>query len=298
VLILFINQTYKSLEIILVDDGSTDNSAQICDDYAEKDQRVIAVHQSNSGVSSARNKGIEICKGDYIAFIDSDDYVKADYLESLFDSVNKDGADISVCDYCIVSNEQKREHRLGKYGCFEIEDFLPEYLTLSVETDECWESFFSRAAVADNIFENFRVSEDSLFVFRCFLNAKKISIINKSLYCYRQNNDGTIRLADAAKRYEACITAEIMLDFCKANWQHNRYIPFANDRQAKYNFFVYFFAKNEKDSAIANKCKEYIVKNRRSLLSTKGVSTKVKCACATTLFGFWLTGFLYKLINR
>ncbi|HJA50079.1 MAG TPA: glycosyltransferase, partial [Candidatus Fusicatenibacter intestinipullorum] len=70
-----INQTYKNLEIILIDDGSTDNSGKICDEYAQKDERIIVIHKENGGVSSARNKGLDICIGDYISFIDSDDWI-------------------------------------------------------------------------------------------------------------------------------------------------------------------------------------------------------------------------------
>ena len=79
-----INQTYKNLEIILVDDGSTDKSPEICDKYAEKDSRIIVLHKENGGVSSSRNAGLDIFKGEYLSFVDSDDYVEPDYIEYLY----------------------------------------------------------------------------------------------------------------------------------------------------------------------------------------------------------------------
>lgn len=91
-------QTYKNLEIILVDDGSTDRSGEICDRYAEQDSRIRVVHQVNNGSSRARNAGLEICHGDYLGFIDGDDYVAPDMYRILLDNLRREDADISVCD--------------------------------------------------------------------------------------------------------------------------------------------------------------------------------------------------------
>ena len=84
-----INQSYKNLEIILVDDGSPDNCGKICDDYARKDERIKVIHKENGGLSDARNAGINIAKGKYITFIDSDDYIKYDYVEFLYNNIEK-----------------------------------------------------------------------------------------------------------------------------------------------------------------------------------------------------------------
>ena len=82
-----ISQTYGNLEIILVDDGSTDRSGKICDEFAEKDSRIVVIHQKNSGVSAARNRGLDVCKGDYISFVDSDDYYCTDLMESAMNAL-------------------------------------------------------------------------------------------------------------------------------------------------------------------------------------------------------------------
>ena len=93
-----VNQTYKNLEIILVDDGSTDNSGKICDEYALKDNRIKVMHKQNGGVSSARNVGLNIAKGKYIGFVDSDDYVENDMFEILHNLIIKNNVDISCCN--------------------------------------------------------------------------------------------------------------------------------------------------------------------------------------------------------
>ena len=92
-----LNQTYKNLEIILVDDGSKDNSGAICDEYAKRDNRIIVVHQKNSGVSKARNLGMSMATGDYIGFIDSDDTIEANMYEVLLKNAIESGAEISYC---------------------------------------------------------------------------------------------------------------------------------------------------------------------------------------------------------
>ena len=94
-----INQTYTNLEIILVDDGSPDNCPAICDDYASKDSRIKVIHKENGGQSSARNAGIKIAKGEYISFIDSDDYVSPVYIEQLYSTLKRSGAGLSCCTY-------------------------------------------------------------------------------------------------------------------------------------------------------------------------------------------------------
>lgn len=93
-----LNQTYANIEIILVDDGSPDRCGEICDEYAQKDNRVIVIHQQNAGLSAARNAGIRLATGKYICFIDSDDYVSPDYCQTLFELLNGTSFDYSVCD--------------------------------------------------------------------------------------------------------------------------------------------------------------------------------------------------------
>ena len=104
-----INQTYKNLEIILVDDGSKDNSPQICDEYAVKDKRIVVIHKSNGGLSDARNAGIEIAKGKYITLIDSDDYVELEMYEKLYNKAISDNLDIAICGNYNVSEDYKNK---------------------------------------------------------------------------------------------------------------------------------------------------------------------------------------------
>ena len=127
-----LNQTYKNYELILVDDGSPDCCPIICDNYAEKNDRVIVIHKQNGGLSDARNTGIAIAKGDFICFVDSDDYVSEDFCELLLNAVLKSNADMAICNYLVVdengnSIQDKNVHLPIQDECISSQEFIKEY---------------------------------------------------------------------------------------------------------------------------------------------------------------------------
>lgn len=102
-----IKQTYKDFELILVDDGSIDNSSKICDKFCKQDKRIKVIHKENGGVSSARNAGLDIAEGDYISFIDSDDYIEVDMFKKLIQIMIENNADIAQCNFKVVCKNEK-----------------------------------------------------------------------------------------------------------------------------------------------------------------------------------------------
>ena len=103
-----INQNYKNLEIILIDDGSPDKYGKICDDFKKEDTRIKVIHQTNNGIGSARNKGLNICNGEYISFVDSDDYIMPDLIESLYNEIYD--CDYVSCGYTRIDNKGIQEN--------------------------------------------------------------------------------------------------------------------------------------------------------------------------------------------
>lgn len=125
-----INQTYKNLEIILVDDGSPDNCPKICDEYAQKDQRIKVIHKKNAGISEARNAGLEIAQGEFVAFVDSDDYIDSTMYEKMLLLAQKEKNDLVLCGFKKVSEDGKIENFNEKIMQEEI-DFthgIPDYI--------------------------------------------------------------------------------------------------------------------------------------------------------------------------
>ena len=201
-----INQTYKKIEIILIDDGSPDNCGKICDDYAKKDSRIKAVHKENNGVSSARNLGIEISTGNWIAFIDSDDWIENDYIEQLFSIANKDGSDIALCGYNRINNNSIQTINVanGKIEEYNSYDFLIKTLNPQTAFGLCHMKLIKKDCIQNLRFdENLVVGEDALFNMQLSKNIKKAVFYKKALYNYRNNSNSVVKRYDDnyAKKY-------------------------------------------------------------------------------------------------
>ena len=183
-----ISQTYKNFEVILVNDGSTDNSYEICQDIANKDKRFIVVTQTNNGASSARNRGIEIAKGEWITFIDADDYIERNYLEFLYKNIDDDN--------CLIIQGLKQVNNKGE----EIKNIEFEYSTLcgteihkAFDEKEIFEYGYTVAKLYNrdiinkhNIKFNKQIaySEDMLFMLEYILYCNSIKFVQHSLYNY------------------------------------------------------------------------------------------------------------------
>lgn len=179
-------QTRDDYEVVLVDDGSTDSSPQICDEYAEKDERILVIHQENKGLSGARNTGIKQCSGEWITFLDSDDWWEPEYLEYM----NLENEDLCVCGYTVVyqDNSEVVEKRLTPcileiadyIGC--IEEYYGTILNFA------WGKMYRRDVVlATDLFdENVVLVEDILFNIQYYRQCKHIKLISDALVNYRQ----------------------------------------------------------------------------------------------------------------
>ena len=196
-----INQTMKNIDVVLVDDGSTDNSSVICDNFAIKDERIQVIHKQNAGQGFARNDGIEIARGKYICFLDSDDYFEPDTCEKITEIMNSTGADICSFGYQIddnrgnvVSNFQVREAEYVGDGVQE--KFILHYFGDTPEDDDlrgvfsCMSAFKKQILLENNIrFPSERVvsSEDAAFCLEYSKYVKKAVTTSKSFYHYCQN---------------------------------------------------------------------------------------------------------------
>ena len=185
-----INQTYSNLEIILVDDGSTDRSGVICDEYTGLDKRIKVIHNKNSGVSSARNAGIRICNGDFIAFIDSDDYVDKKYIFSLLEPLMKDNYDFVFCGYLELYEKSKKKsyHLLSDKELSDLTGFFfKDYHIFKQLLWYPWIKLYKREIILNNNLwfpEDLTDGEDQFFNFSYFEKVKNYKYINQPLYIY------------------------------------------------------------------------------------------------------------------
>lgn len=190
------NQTHTNIEIILVDDGATDNSGLICDEYAKMDPRIRVIHKNNGGLASARNAGVEVATGDYIAYVDSDDWVENDFIELLLDACLNNGADMSVCRYADCYDETPLSHQEDIFsvtwtGKEAVEARIMQENKYRISTS-AWNKFYKKEIIEGMLFPYGKYYEDVVYTTEAMLRAKKVAYINKALYCYRKDREGSI----------------------------------------------------------------------------------------------------------
>lgn len=189
-----INQTYKNLEIILVDDGSTDNSPNICDEYIKKDSRVKVVHKENGGLSSARNVGLDLAKGELIAFVDSDDYIELEMYEKLKSNMDKYDSDIAICQFKKISKYfLKKVIGVNDEMIYEGKDI---FLHMGEIKAIAWNKLYRKQLFKNIKYPEGRLFEDMFVLCDILNNAKRVSVLNEPLYNY------TLRKSSISRSYD------------------------------------------------------------------------------------------------
>lgn len=209
-------QTYRNLEIILVDDGSTDTSPQICNEYASRDDRIKVVHQENRGLVNARKTGVANATGEYSEYVDSDDWIEADCVEQMISAVKDRKPDMAVAlghyrDYqdgrSIIKLDNNGELKERIYEYFEFRKYIiPCYIRTDkfYTTDipnNLWCYIFKTLFLKEHqnrIEDEITIGEDAACVFRCLLDAKTIGVKNTAMYHYQQNEDSMMHNGDSA----------------------------------------------------------------------------------------------------
>lgn len=228
-----INQTYKIIEIILIDDGSTDASGSICDDYAKRNDKIIVVHQQNKGLSGARNVGLDLAKGKYICFVDSDDYIHEDFINILYKMIKEKNAEIAICDY--TRDNFWNDSNIKNDG----EYVLTSHKMLSewhgrrtrIET-VVWNKLYHRDIFGGRSnckirFPEGKIHEDVYTSHLMIANANRIAITNKKLYCYRKNSSSITNSKKSVKRKQMRLDA-----------QYSRLLFFKNNKYYRPYYFM------------------------------------------------------------
>lgn len=180
-----LEQTYTNMEIILVDDGSPDNCPVMCDEYARQDSRVKVIHQENAGLSGARNAGIDMAQGQWLAFVDSDDYLAADFLERLYQACVDTGSSLSVCRWEYVRGETIPEQGTGETRVYTGREMLANlYVPDGAYFVVAWNKLYRKELFEDIRYPLGRIHEDEATTYRIYDKVKKAAYVNRSLYGY------------------------------------------------------------------------------------------------------------------
>lgn len=267
-----LNQTHKNLEVILVDDGSPDKCPEICDKYALKDNRVRVIHKENGGISDARNYGLKVATGKYIAFVDSDDWIERDMYEHLFNLMVEHNADIAECGVNWCYKNKTVSAKSNSTICVDMHTAMCGFLDRSLKiAPTVWNKLYLRDVVKQVNFPYGRLHEDGFYTWRAIYSCKKYALSSECKYNYRQDRIGSIMTTQSE------INLKSYYDIIDAFEERNKFFEsekefvFLKKSQAYYyrttvTFFRKVIVTNEETKQLHNFLVEKINQNHKEIL--------------------------------
>ena len=235
-----IQQTVKKIEIILVDDGSTDNSGNICDVYAHNYGNIKVIHQMNRGQAAARNEGLKIASGKYIGFVDSDDWVKCDMYETMLEVIENENCDVVECDYIQTDKFSQTTEVVAdierKPKIFSGDEILREHLQGTYFKSVIWNKLYRKEIIECLFIENKHL-EDIFWLYPVLANCKKGAHIYKNLYFYYQRPDSLSGEPYSLKKLEAVECAVERAKFIEKN--RGALLPYAEANKIGLGLYHY-----------------------------------------------------------
>jgi len=283
-----INQSYKNLEIILVNDGSTDNSTVICNDFADKDSRIKVIHCKNQGVSTARNIGIDLAKGDYINFLDSDDWLEQDTYENLVNCVIQYKVEVILFEYLI--NFENGEEIIKTHKRYHGYISKEEAISITIAPIN---RFSVTKLYKKNILKNIRYSqhiyigEDTLFACEAIKEASQIYYLSKPLYHYLQSSNSATRSVFNERKLTGIKAYSQLLKMCETSFPKIIYIA----KEAYILLLINTLVDVARSQSFPNQKKilknlmSVLRKNKSFILSSNQVPIKSKIKFASCYIG-------------
>lgn len=294
-------QSYSDFELILVDDGSPDNCGNICEEYAAKDKRIRVIHKENGGLSDARNAGLGIANGEYIAFVDSDDWVATNYLETLLKVIELTDSDICECEVLKTTGEiEKYENSKEKYTSYSSEKALELLICDKILHQYVWNKLYKRSCLKGIPFAVGKINEDEFWTYQVFGNARRITKISNVLYYYFQRGSSIMGNHYNLKRLDALEAKSLRQQYIEEKFP-------ALTEVSKINLFescIYsgqmtlkFLEKNEKKQAkgIIDDIRICFPCNIKQLMHTNGSS---RWWCILAKVNFWGLCRLKNLLGK
>ncbi len=215
-----VSQNYKNLEIILVDDGSPDNCPAICDEWAKKDARIKVIHKINGGLSDARNAGMAIATGEYISFVDSDDWVENEFIEGLYNSIKNNDSDISACGVRMVWEDETPSRNLTPEGSCVLDNVsaMAALINESSLKQPVWYKLYKTELIQDILFPKSKCHEDVFWSYQAIAKAKRVSVFDALYYNYLQRDGSIMGEGYSLKRLDAVEASEQRCRFITENY--------------------------------------------------------------------------------
>lgn len=267
-----LNQTIKNIEIILVNDGSKDNSGDICDEYKKKDNRVVVIHKENGGLSSARNAGLEIATGELIGFIDSDDWIEPDYFQILYEGLIKNNADISVMKLIYITNHEKIEFNTEKKEKW-----------VELTRHKAIESFFSNNFIENsacnklyrsNLFEGIRypegmLMEDKATTYKLIHKANLVVVNLSKKYHYYLRNDSIMQCEFNKRKFHSLEIHMEQIEFVDVNYPEFYGLIRARYAYEAFRLLLMMIRSNYSEKGDLERCLKVIKDNIKYVIKEK-----------------------------
>ena len=293
-----LNQTYKNLEIIVVNDGSSDNTGEIIDKYSEKDIRIKVIHKENSGVSSARNKGLDMSTGDYIGFVDGDDTIEPDMYELLVSNAINYTADISHCGYKLIEGQEEiLMHGTNQIIIQDRKKGILDLLDGSMVEPGIWNKVFKRSIIEGiRLDESIKINEDLLFNMLLFNKSSKSVFhdVTKYNYIKRDESATTSSLNNIRKITDPRNVYNKILEIFK---NEEEILPYAKKMNIDRNINLYNILTLEGDIDfinLRNEIKEYIKSKQSEVKRNNLISKKTRIM----MWGILYLPFIYNCIYK
>lgn len=299
------NQTLKEIEIILVDDGSTDKSSMICDEYAKLDNRIKIIHKANGGLSDARNKGLDMVRGKYIGFVDSDDFVSIDMFNHLYN--NSINADIVSCEYIKFYSDDYRNFKknskkikMKEFNNVEaLENYFGEYHDKREIQTVVWNKIYKKELFEDIRFPFGKLYEDGYVTYKLLYKSRKIVHLYEELYYYFQREDSLVRSEFSLKVLKSYDDRREMFKFLYDK------VPSINNRSAQLYIDKYFtlykqiIKSKSKDADIIlfkYKIKNELKQDKRLIMEAE-ISSKLKLKVLLFIINYRFI-YLFEYTNK
>ncbi len=294
-----LNQTYKKLEIILVEDGSPDNCGKICDDYAKKDKRIKVIHKENGGLSDARNKGIDQATGKYITFIDSDDYIDDDYVECLYKAIKEDNTKMSICSHRVVYDTGRIiEKETKERSVLDSKTVLARILYDDGIDLSAWAKLYDIGLFNNVRYPKGRIYEDSATTYKLIDLCDKVSINSLGKYNYIIRSDSISNNKFNTKKMDLITSTKEMTDYISKKYPD---LQEACDRRLMYAYLSTLSQlanSREKYPQEQKILVNYIKKNSKKILKNKNVPKRDKMGIYSLKFGFKFYKFTWNFYKK
>ena len=279
-----LNQTYANLEVFLVNDGSKDSSGEICDKYSALDQRITVIHQQNGGAAAARNAALDVCKGEYIAFVDGDDYIDIHYVQTLVECMEKQGAQISICGWQDVYESTIVEERplVGEVEIYNTEQALENLMYQRRFDTAMWSKLYKRELFEGIRFPLGNLYEDIAIIYKVFCNADVISYVDYKGYFYLLREQGTTLQTFKPKKMDLIDVVDDMVDYLLPKYPQIRGAVLCKYIRANFHIYLQIPTGGELYPAEKKRIEKNIKTYRKEVLRDKNAQrgTKVALLCS------------------